>query len=97
MFFKFIVHMVGKALYEGRALNCHFSQAVYKHMLDKPITIEDMEYFDSHYSNFLKWMLENDIIGIIEETFSVELEEFGVTWIVDLCENSHNIRVMEEK
>lgn len=29
-FFKFIGRIIGKALYEGRVLDCHFSRAVYK-------------------------------------------------------------------
>ncbi|KAF5014417.1 hypothetical protein F66182_14609, partial [Fusarium sp. NRRL 66182] len=33
MFFKFIGRIIGKALYEGRVLDCHFSRAVYKSIL----------------------------------------------------------------
>jgi len=32
-FFKFIGRIIGKALYEGRVLDCHFSRAVYKVIL----------------------------------------------------------------
>jgi E3 ubiquitin-protein ligase HUWE1 len=36
-FFKFIGRIIGKALYEGRVLDCHFSRAVYKVKLILPI------------------------------------------------------------
>ncbi|KAK3986247.1 putative E3 ubiquitin-protein ligase TOM1-like protein [Cladorrhinum sp. PSN332] len=96
MFFKFIGRIIGKALYEGRLLDCYFSRAVYKRILGKPVSVKDMESFDPDYYKSLVWMLENDITDIIVETFSVEDDEFGVTKVVDLVENGRNIAVTEE-
>ncbi|KAL8948008.1 MAG: hypothetical protein Q9222_005767 [Ikaeria aurantiellina] len=95
-FFKFIGRIIGKALYEGRALDCHFSRAVYKRILGKSVSIKDMETLDLDYYKSLLWMLENDITEIITETFSTETDDFGVTEIVDLIENGRNIPVTEE-
>ncbi|KAK0651421.1 hypothetical protein B0T16DRAFT_434573 [Cercophora newfieldiana] len=95
-FFKFIGRIIGKALYEGRLLDCYFSRAVYKRILGKAVSVKDMESFDPDYYKSLVWMLENDITDIITETFSVEDDEFGVTKVVDLCENGRNIQVTEE-
>ncbi len=96
MFFTFIGRIIGKALYEGRALDCHFSRAVYKRILGKTVSIKDMETLDLDYYKSLLWMLENDITEIITETFSVETDDFGVIRIVDLIENGRNIPVTEE-
>ena len=96
MFFKFIGRVIGKALYEGRALDCHFSRAVYKRILGKPVSIKDMETLDLDYYKSLLWMLENDITDIITETFSIEVDNFGVLQIVDLIENGRNVPVTEE-
>lgn len=96
LFFKFIGRIIGKALYEGRALDCHFSRAVYKRILGKAVSIKDMETLDLDYYKSLLWMLENDITEIITETFSVETDDFGVTEIVDLIENGRNVPVTEE-
>ncbi|KAH8678184.1 hypothetical protein BX600DRAFT_377016 [Xylariales sp. PMI_506] len=96
MFFKFIGRVIGKALYEGRVLDCYFSRAVYKRILGKPVSVKDMESFDPDYYKSLVWMLENDITDIITETFSVETDEFGVTIVEDLVENGRNIPVTEE-
>ncbi|KAH8899660.1 E3 ubiquitin protein ligase TOM1-like protein [Thozetella sp. PMI_491] len=96
MFFKFIGRIIGKALYEGRLLDCYFSRAVYKRILGKPVSVKDMESFDPNYYKSLVWILENDITDIIAETFSVEDDEFGVTKVVDLIENGRNVAVTEE-
>ncbi|KAI5864294.1 hypothetical protein GGS23DRAFT_604548 [Durotheca rogersii] len=96
MFFKFIGRIIGKALYEGRLLDCYFSRAVYKRILGKPVSVKDMESFDPDYYKSLSWMLSNDITDIITETFSVEDDEFGVTKIHDLIENGRNVPVTEE-
>ena len=96
MFFNFIGRIIGKALYEGRVLDCHFSRAVYKRMLGKSVSIKDMETLDLDYYKSLLWMLENDITDIITENFSVETDDFGEHKTIDLIENGRNIPVTEE-
>ncbi|KAF2866207.1 hypothetical protein BDV95DRAFT_215567 [Massariosphaeria phaeospora] len=96
MFFKFIGRIIGKALYEGRVLDCHFSRAVYKRILSRPVNLKDMETLDLEYYKSLQWMLENDITDIITETFSVEVEAFGEVKIHDLMENGRDIPVTED-
>jgi E3 ubiquitin-protein ligase HUWE1 len=96
MFFKFIGRIIGKALYEGRVLDCHFSRAVYKRILGKPVSVKDMESLDPDYYKSLVWMLENDITDIITETFSVDNDKFGVVETIDFIENGRNIPVTEE-
>lgn len=95
-FFKFIGRIIGKAVYEGRLLECYFSRAVYKRILGKPVSVKDMESFDPDYYKSLVWMLENDITGAVIETFSVEEEEFGASKTVDLIENGSNIEVTND-
>ncbi|CAK38851.1 ubiquitin-protein ligase [Aspergillus niger] len=96
MFFKFIGRIIGKALYEGRVLDCHFSRAVYKCILGRSVSIKDMETLDLDYYKSLLWMLENDITDIITETFAVETDDFGEKQVIDLIENGRNIPVTEE-
>ncbi|KAK4198469.1 putative E3 ubiquitin-protein ligase TOM1-like protein [Triangularia verruculosa] len=96
MFFKFIGRIIGKALYEGRLLDCYFSRAVYKRILGKPVSVKDMESFDPNYYKSLVWILENDITDIITETFSVEDDEFGAKKTVDLIPDGRDIPVTEE-
>ncbi|KAM0315274.1 hypothetical protein ACHAO8_004040 [Botrytis cinerea] len=96
MFFKFIGRIIGKALYEGRVLDCHFSRAVYKRILGKAVSVKDMESLDPDYYKSLIWMLENDITDIITETFSVDNDKFGVVETIDFIEDGRNVPVTEE-
>jgi len=95
-FFKFIGRVIGKALYDQRPLDCHFSRAVYKRILGKAVSVKDMESFDPEYYKSLTWLLENNITDVITETFSTEEYDFGGQTIVDLVENGRNIPVTEE-
>ncbi|KAF2210962.1 hypothetical protein CERZMDRAFT_121720 [Cercospora zeae-maydis SCOH1-5] len=96
LFFKFIGRIIGKALYENRVLDCHFSRAVYRKILGKSVSLKDMETLDLDYYKSLVWILENDITDITFETFSVDIDRFGVTETVDLVENGREIPVTEE-
>lgn len=95
-FFKFIGRIIGKAVYEGRLLECYFSRAMYKRILGKPVSVKDMESFDPEFYKSLTWILENDITNVIVETFSVEEEEFGMQTTIDLVENGRNVDVTND-
>ncbi|KAK5136003.1 hypothetical protein LTR08_004257 [Meristemomyces frigidus] len=95
-FFKFIGRVIGKALYEGRVLDCHFSRAVYRRILGKTVSLKDMESVDLDYYRSLVWILENDITDVTFESFSVNVDRFGAEETVDLVPNGRNIPVTEE-
>lgn len=95
-FFKFIGMIIGKAIRDQCYLDCHFSREVYKNILGRPVSLKDMESLDLDYYKSLVWILENDITDIIEETFSVEADDYGEHKIIDLIENGSEIAVTEE-
>lgn len=95
-FFRFIGKMIGKAIYDGRLLDAYFSRAFYKQMLGRKVDIRDLESVDPEYHKSLVWMLENDITGIIDLDFSLEVEEFGAKKVIDLKPNGSEIPVTEE-
>ncbi|KAG2736502.1 hypothetical protein G9P44_000592 [Scheffersomyces stipitis] len=95
-FFKFIGRVIGKAIYDNCYLDCHFSRAVYKRILGRPVSLKDMETLDLEYFKSLMWMLENDITDVITEDFSVETDDYGEHKIIDLIPNGRNIPVTEE-
>jgi len=94
-YFKFIGRVVGKALYDGQLLDAHFARSFYKHMLGVTITYEDIEAIDPDYYKNLKWMLENDITGLLDLNFSAELDHFGRRANVELKAGGQNIVVTE--
>lgn len=95
-FFKFVGMIIGKAIYDGYMLDCHFTRAVFKRLLGKSVSLKDMESLDPDYYKSLVWMLQNNITDIITETFSVEEDNYGEHKVIDLKENGRNIPVTEQ-
>ncbi|KAF2977804.1 hypothetical protein EK904_007772, partial [Melospiza melodia maxima] len=77
-YFKFIGRVAGMAVYHGKLLDAFFIRPFYKMMLQKPITLHDMESVDSEYYNSLRWILENDPTEL-DLRFIVDEELFGQT------------------
>ncbi|XP_066184575.1 E3 ubiquitin-protein ligase NEDD4 isoform X1 [Sylvia atricapilla] len=77
-YFKFIGRVAGMAVYHGKLLDAFFIRPFYKMMLQKPITLRDMESVDSEYYNSLRWILENDPTEL-DLRFIVDEELFGQT------------------
>ncbi|TDH17110.1 hypothetical protein EPR50_G00004840 [Perca flavescens] len=77
-YFKFIGRVAGMAVYHGKLLDAFFIRPFYKMMLQKPITLQDMESVDSEYFNSLKWILENDPKEL-DLRFTIDEELFGQT------------------
>ncbi|KAF8948924.1 hypothetical protein BGZ47_001133 [Haplosporangium gracile] len=96
LFFKFVGRVIGKAIYDGRLLDAYFTRSFYKHILGRPVDYRDVEAIDPEYYKSLVWMLENDITDIVDETFSVETDDFGNKKTVDLKPNGRNIPLTEE-
>ncbi|KAI7945161.1 hypothetical protein MJO28_010856 [Puccinia striiformis f. sp. tritici] len=95
-FFTFCGRVIGKALYDGRVVDAYFTLAFYKHLLGISVGLSDLESVDPDHHRPLKWMLDNDIDGIFELTFSVEADDFGSTQIVDLKPGGQEILVTNE-
>lgn len=95
-FFKFVGMVIGKAICDQCFLDCHFSREVYKNILGRPVSLKDMESLDLDYYKSLIWILENDITDIIEETFSLETDDYGEHKVVELIPGGSQIQVTEE-
>ena len=89
-FYKFIGRLIGKSIMENQVLDCYFTRSFYKHLLGIDINLSDLEVVDAAYYNSLKWMMENDITGVIEQTFVMEVEEFGKQQQIQLVEDGIN-------
>ncbi|KAJ1976936.1 E3 ubiquitin-protein ligase tom1 [Dimargaris xerosporica] len=96
MYFKFVGRIIGKAIFDGRLLDCYFTRSFYKHMLGRSVDYRDMEAIDPEYYKSLVWMLEHDITDVFDLTFSLEVEEFGKESTVELKPGGSEIPVTEE-
>ncbi|KAM4743572.1 E3 ubiquitin-protein ligase NEDD4-like [Anableps anableps] len=94
-YFKFIGRVAGMAVFHGKLLDAFFIRPFYKMMLQKPITLQDMESVDSEYFNSLKWILENDPEDL-DLRFTIDEELFGETHQHDLKLDGSEIVVTNE-
>lgn len=76
-------------------MDVYFTKAFYKQMLQQTVCLQDFEDVDKEYYNTLKWILENSIEGVVDMTFSVEIDQFGRPQVYDLVPNGRNIPVTD--
>ncbi|ODN77191.1 hypothetical protein L202_05714 [Cryptococcus amylolentus CBS 6039] len=95
-YFKFIGRVVGLAIFHRRFLDAYFIVSFYKMILGKKIALPDLESVDAGLFRGLTWMLENDITGVIEDTFSITEEHFGEVVTVDLKDGGRDIEVTQD-
>ncbi|KXJ28856.1 E3 ubiquitin-protein ligase NEDD4-like [Exaiptasia diaphana] len=94
-YFKFIGRVAGMAVYHGKLLDAFFIRPFYKMMLNKPITLIDMESVDSEYFNSLNWILENDP-ECLDLHFCVDEDLFGELKVKELKPGGADIKLTNE-
>ncbi|VDB99942.1 unnamed protein product [Peniophora sp. CBMAI 1063] len=95
-YFKFIGRCLGLGIFHRRFLDAYFIVSFYKMILKKKVTLSDLESVDAELHRGLTWMLENDITGVIDETFTTTEERFGELVTIDLKEGGSEIEVTED-
>lgn len=93
-YFKFIGRVAGMAVYHGKLLDAFFIRPFYKMLLQKKITLQDLESVDSEYHNSLKWLMENDP-EVLDLTFVIEEDVFGQTVSRELCPDGNSLPVTQ--
>ncbi|KAG8260028.1 WW domain containing E3 ubiquitin protein ligase 1, partial [Homalodisca vitripennis] len=97
LYFKFIGRFIAMALYHGRFIYSGFTMPFYKRMLNKKLTMKDIESIDPEFYNSLVWIRDNNIDECgLELFFSVDFEVLGQVIHHELKENGDKIRVCEE-
>lgn len=56
-YFRFIGRAIGLAIFHQRFIDAFFVRAFYKMILNKPISLDDMESVDSDFHKSLSWTL----------------------------------------
>jgi len=95
-YFHFVGRIMGIAMFHGHYIDGGFTMPFYKMLLNKSISLADIEAVDPNLFTSLHWMLENDITDIIDTTFSVEHDSFGAIKVHELKKNGRNIIVTEQ-
>ncbi|XP_028040862.1 E3 ubiquitin-protein ligase Su(dx) isoform X2 [Bombyx mandarina] len=78
LYFKFIGRFIAMALYHGRFIYSGFTMPFYKRMLNKKLTMKDIESIDPEFYNSLVWIKDNNIDDCgLEMWYSVDFEVLG--------------------
>ncbi|KLO18527.1 HECT-domain-containing protein [Schizopora paradoxa] len=94
-YFKFIGRVMGLAVFHRRFLDAYFIVSFYKMILRRKVTLTDLESVDAELHRGLKWMLENDITDVLDETFTTTVDRFGEMITIELRPDGANIPVTE--
>ncbi|TRY98607.1 hypothetical protein DNTS_005287 [Danionella cerebrum] len=96
-YFKFIGRFIAMALFHGKFIDTGFSLPFYKRILNKPLTLKDLESIDPEFYNSLIWIKDNNIEECgLEMFFSVDKEILGEVSTHELKPDGGNIQVTEE-
>uniref|UniRef100_A0A671LFH6 E3 ubiquitin-protein ligase n=1 Tax=Sinocyclocheilus anshuiensis TaxID=1608454 RepID=A0A671LFH6_9TELE len=97
-YFRFIGHCIPNgALFHGKFIDTGFSLPFYKRILNKPLTLNDLESIDPEFYNSLIWIKDNNIEECgLEMFFSVDKEILGEVSTHELKPDGGNIQVTEE-
>ena len=73
-YFKFVGRLIAKAIYDNKLLDCYFTRAFYKHILNVPVRYQDIESEDPAFFKSLEFLLNNPINDLgLDLTFSLEV------------------------
>jgi len=96
-YFKFIGRFIAMALYHGKFIYSGFTMPFYKRMLNRKLTMKDIESIDPEFYNSLIWVRDNNIEECgLEMFFSVDFELLGEIKPHDLKPGGADIQVTEE-
>jgi len=96
-YFKFVGRVIAKAIYDNKLLECYFTRSFYKHILAKAVRYQDMESEDYGFYKGLEFLAENSVSDLgYDQTFSTEIQEFGVTETRDLIADGRNVIVTDD-
>lgn len=99
-YFRFLGKFIAKAIFDRQTVDLPFCDAVYKYLLHLPMHMDDLREMDAQFHKSLVWMLENSVADVIDETFSVQVEDGDAALkkplvTIDLKENGRDIPVTD--
>ncbi|VDD88272.1 unnamed protein product [Enterobius vermicularis] len=95
-YFEYIGRFIAMALFHGKFIYSGFTMPFYKKMLNKKLTLKDLESVDSEFYNSVMWIKENNIDECdMELYFVADYELLGEVRTHELKEGGAEIKVTE--
>ncbi|CAK8695881.1 unnamed protein product [Clavelina lepadiformis] len=96
-YFRFVGRFIAMALYHMKFIDTGFSLPFYKRMLQRKLTIKDIESVDEEFYNSLVWIRDNNIEECgLELDFTMDFEVLGKVDTIELKEGGADLAVTEE-
>ncbi|XP_060071708.1 E3 ubiquitin-protein ligase SMURF2-like [Ylistrum balloti] len=95
-YFHFVGRIIGMAIFHGHYLDGGFTLPFYKQLLQKAVTLDDLENVDPELHRSLVWLLENNIESVLDHNFCVEHNSFGQFTEYELKPGGNDIPVTED-
>jgi len=96
-YFIFIGRFIAMAMYHGKFIYSGFTMPFYKRMLNRKLTMKDIESIDPEFYNSLIWIRDNNLEECgLEMFFSVDFELLGEIKPHNLKAGGADIQVTEE-
>ncbi|VDN53339.1 unnamed protein product [Dracunculus medinensis] len=96
-YFEYIGRFIAMALFHGKFIYSGFTMPFYKKMLNKKLTLKDLESIDAEFYNSLMWIKENNIDECdMELYFVADYELLGEIRTHELKDDGADLKVCEE-
>jgi len=98
MYFRFIGRFIAMALYHGKFIDSGFTLPFYKRMLNKKLTLNDLESIDPEFYNSMIWIRDNNVEECegLEMFFCADFEILGKLEQHNLKPDGADVCVTEE-
>jgi len=96
LYFRFVGRFIAMALFHAKFIDTGFSLPFYKRMLNRKLTLKDIESVDEEFYNSLVWIRDNNIDECdLDLDFTMDFEVLGKIDTVELKEGGADITVTE--
>ena len=95
-YYYFIGRVVGMAGYHSRLIDGFFIRPFYKMILNKAITLQDIEAVDIEYYKSMQFIMETDDVDSLDLTFTSESDVYGHKVETELKPGGKDIKVTNE-
>ena len=86
------------AAYHNRLIDGFFIRPFYKMMLNKSITLADIEAVDIEYYKSMKFIMDTDDVESLDMTFTTESDVYGqVIYVLLLVSSSDSVCIEMKK
>jgi len=96
LYFRFVGRFIAMALFHAKFIDTGFSLPFYKRMLNRKLTLKDIESVDEEFYNSLVWIRDNNIEECeLDLDFTMDFEVLGKIDTIELKENGAETPVTE--